>query len=105
VRQEATGLRNFANLGRAKSAHAISVTGMSDNFEAFTGPLVDQCGKWVRFEIRINREGFEYIVKNELYNQKARPPSATRTRTTRFSCPSTMASGMARLKSSWPGRN
>jgi hypothetical protein len=70
VRQEAKGLRNFANLGRSKSEHTVSVTGMRDNFEAFTGPLVDQYGKWVRFEIRINREEFEYIVKNELYNQE-----------------------------------
>jgi hypothetical protein len=39
-----------------------------DNFEAFTGPLVDQNGKWVRFEIRLNKEEFNYIVGNGLYS-------------------------------------
>jgi hypothetical protein len=65
ARQPAKGLRSFAN-----TRHSISLTGARDNFEAFTGPLVDQYGKWARFEIRINREEFDYIVKNELYNQE-----------------------------------
>lgn len=58
------GLRNFAN-----RRHANAMTTENDNFEAFTGPLVDQNGKWVRYEIRLDAEEFNYIVKNELYSQ------------------------------------
>ena len=39
-----------------------------DNFEAFSGPLVDQNGKWVRFEALVNHEEFDYIRTNELYS-------------------------------------
>ncbi|MGC3990289.1 MAG: hypothetical protein QM796_11525 [Chthoniobacteraceae bacterium] len=57
-------LRNFANM-----PHSGGNTAARDNFEAFTGPLVDQYGKWARFEIRVNQPEFDYIYKNELYNQ------------------------------------
>jgi len=50
-------------------ANAPSHTGIRDNFEAFTGPLVDQNGNWARFEIRVNKEEFDYILDNELYSQ------------------------------------
>jgi len=40
----------------------------SDNFQAFSGPLVDQNGKWVRYEAMVNPEEFEYICRNELYS-------------------------------------
>lgn len=39
-----------------------------DNFEAFSGPLVDQNGKWVRYEALVNHEEFDYIRSNELYS-------------------------------------
>jgi hypothetical protein len=40
----------------------------NDNFQAFSGPLVDQNGKWVRYEALVNPEEFEYIFKNTLYS-------------------------------------
>jgi hypothetical protein len=64
VRMPASGLRALANTHRPDS-----IAGSNGNFEAFTGPLVDQHGNWARFEIRVNREEFDYIVRNELYNQ------------------------------------
>lgn len=36
--------------------------------QAFSGPLVDQDGKWLHYSALMNRPEFEYIVKNELYN-------------------------------------
>ena len=36
--------------------------------QAFTGPIWDQNGNITRYEIRINRKEFDYILKNELYN-------------------------------------
>jgi hypothetical protein len=51
-----------------KSAWRQHTTAAS-NTEAFSGPLIDQNGKWVRYQIRVNREEFDYIVKNQLYSQ------------------------------------
>jgi hypothetical protein len=42
----------------------------SSNLEAFSGPLVDQHGHWVRYQMRVNHEEFDYIVCNELYSQE-----------------------------------
>ena len=39
-----------------------------DNFEAFSGPLVDQNGKWVRYEALVNQREFQYILDNKLYS-------------------------------------
>ncbi|MFN2598581.1 MAG: hypothetical protein ABR563_15525 [Pyrinomonadaceae bacterium] len=35
-----------------------------------TGPLVDPHGQYVRFEISLNKETFDYIVANKLYNRE-----------------------------------
>jgi hypothetical protein len=39
------------------------------NLEAFSGPLVDQNGHWVRYQARVNREEFDYVMTNQLYSQ------------------------------------
>ena len=44
-------------------------TNAASNLQAFSGPLVDQNGNWVRYQTRINREEFEYIRSNGLYSQ------------------------------------
>jgi hypothetical protein len=43
-------------------------TTAGSNTEAFGGPLVDQNGNWARFQIRVNREEFDYIYNNGLYS-------------------------------------
>ena len=43
---------------------------LADFVQAFTGPLVDLNGKFVRYESYINKPIFDYIVSNELYNQE-----------------------------------
>lgn len=55
-------------LFRAKAAWRAHTTSADENFQAFTGPLVDQNGKWVRYEVLVNREEFTYIYENALYN-------------------------------------
>jgi hypothetical protein len=35
-----------------------------------TGPLIDQNGRFVRYEILMNRPMFEYILQHQLYNQQ-----------------------------------
>ncbi len=43
---------------------------LTDVIQPFnTGPLIDQSGQYVRFEIVLNKPMFEYIVQNRLYNQ------------------------------------
>jgi hypothetical protein len=44
-------------------------TTAASNLQAFSGPLVDQNGEWARYQIRVNREEFDYIFTNELYSQ------------------------------------
>ena len=36
--------------------------------QAFSGPLVDQNGRWLHYMALINHEDFDYVVNNELYN-------------------------------------
>jgi hypothetical protein len=43
---------------------------LTDSVQAFTGPLVDQNGVFVRYESYLNKPQFDYIVENELYNQE-----------------------------------
>lgn len=40
----------------------------NENFQAFSGPLVDQNGKWVRYQVLVNHEEFDYIFQNRLYS-------------------------------------
>jgi hypothetical protein len=56
-------------LTKTKAAWRQHSTSADQNFQAFSGPLVDQNGKWVRYQVLVNREEFEYIFKNELYSQ------------------------------------
>lgn len=39
-----------------------------EDLQAFSGPLVDQNGKWVHYQVMINREEYDYFVANTLYN-------------------------------------
>jgi len=43
---------------------------LHDSMQAFTGPLVDQNGVFVRYQSFVNKPEFDYIVTNELYNQE-----------------------------------
>jgi len=54
---------------RARSAWRDH-TNAASNLEAFSGPLVDQNGEWVRYQIRVNQPEFNYIYAHHLYNQQ-----------------------------------
>jgi len=41
---------------------------LSESLQAFTGPLVDQAGHWVRYQVALNDIEFTYLVANKLYN-------------------------------------
>ncbi|MEO8129624.1 MAG: hypothetical protein ABJF23_00010 [Bryobacteraceae bacterium] len=41
---------------------------VNEGKQAFSGPLVDQNGRWVHYVSFMNRVEFDYVVKNELYN-------------------------------------
>lgn len=44
----------------------VNIVGEED--QAFSGPLYDQNGNIVRYEVLMNREEFDYVVNNKLYN-------------------------------------
>jgi hypothetical protein len=66
---EVTAASSEQPLIRDKAAWRQHTTRADQNFQAFSGPLVDQNGKWVRYQVLVNREEFEYIFENELYSQ------------------------------------
>jgi hypothetical protein len=45
-----------------------TIGGASGSLQAFTGPMIDQQGKWVRYQAAMNRVSFDYLVENKLYN-------------------------------------
>src|SRR5208337_4873418 len=55
-------------LTKTKAAWRQHATIANQNFEAFSGPLVDQNGKWARYQALVNREEFDYLITNKLYN-------------------------------------
>jgi hypothetical protein len=55
-------------LNKSKAAWRQHATVAQQNFEAFSGPLVDQNGRWVRYQALVNREEFDYLISNKLYN-------------------------------------
>jgi hypothetical protein len=41
---------------------------LDESLQAFTGPMIDQQGKWVRYQAAMNKVEFDYVVENKLYN-------------------------------------
>lgn len=59
-----TGIYRFAQR-LEKSTHAIKIRG---NSQVFGGPLVDQNGRFVRYEVRMNQTEYTYITQNDLWD-------------------------------------
>ncbi|WP_165072898.1 hypothetical protein [Paludisphaera rhizosphaerae] len=54
---------------KINNRHALNRTQIVDeSLQAFTGPLVDQQGLWVRYKVYVNRTSYEYIRRNGLYS-------------------------------------
>ena len=43
---------------------------LDESLQAFKGPMIDQEGKWVRYQVALNQTEFDYLVQNKLYNQE-----------------------------------
>ncbi|MBK1790167.1 hypothetical protein [Persicirhabdus sediminis] len=74
---------------------------LDESLQAFTGPMIDQNGKWVRYQVAINNVEFDYLVKNELYNQDGQ---AKFTETQKIQFPAnngTESYGAMEIKMSW----
>jgi hypothetical protein len=41
---------------------------LDESLQAFTGPMIDQNGKWVRYQEALNPIEYDYVVENKLYN-------------------------------------
>lgn len=41
---------------------------LDESLQAFTGPMVDQNGKWVRYQVSMNKVEYDYLVETKLYN-------------------------------------
>jgi hypothetical protein len=68
-----------------------------------TGPLIDQNGKYARFEILVNEEMFQYIVDHELYSKASQ---SRQTRHVIFPCGSKRGEkhehqGSVMIKAAW----
>jgi hypothetical protein len=54
---------------KVSNRNAVNRTQILDeSLQAFTGPLVDQQGLWVRYKVYANRTDYEYVRKNGLYS-------------------------------------
>ncbi len=88
-------------LERTKAAWTTTVRA-DQNLQAFSGPLVDQNGKWVRYQVKINREEYDYLVQNKLYNLDGQI-DFSRSSVVSFpiSDPTTSQRGAIELKMAW----
>ncbi|EDY80881.1 hypothetical protein VDG1235_498 [Verrucomicrobiia bacterium DG1235] len=74
---------------------------LDESLQAFTGPMVDQQGKWVRYQVAMNKTEFDYLVENKLYNLEGQ---AAFTANNSISFPSndgTRKQGSMEIKMSW----
>lgn len=51
---------------------------LDENLQAFTGPMIDQEGNWVRYQVALNQVEFDYLVENKLYNQEGQAAFTSR---------------------------
>src|SRR5690606_19257041 len=55
---------------RVVNRWALNKTVASETGQPFdTGPLIDQNGNYVRYELLVNRPMFEYLLQNRLYSR------------------------------------
>jgi hypothetical protein len=75
------------DLYKSKAAWRQHVTNADENFQAFSGPLVDQNGKWVRYEVLVDHEEFDYLLQNKLYSLDGQRAFSAKTRDNRVDFP------------------
>jgi hypothetical protein len=57
------------SLDRFKAGWRMATT-IDQGKQAFSGPLIDQNGKWIHYISLVNRTEFDYLVSNKLYSQE-----------------------------------
>ena len=61
-------------LGLGQPADRVKVPGettkplLDESLQAFTGPMVDQNGRWVRYQVSMNEIEYDFLVEHKLYN-------------------------------------
>jgi hypothetical protein len=75
--------------------------GSSGSLQAFTGPLIDQQGKWVRYQAAMNDIEFDYVVKNALYNLEGQSAFTAKNRISFPANEGVTRHGSMEIKMSW----
>ena len=88
----AAGMRVVVNIGKTPGL-------IEESTQPFdTGPLIDQAGKYARFEIKMNRSMFDYIVANKLYSKAGQQ---TFNAPANFACGQGSVEGAIMVKAAW----
>jgi hypothetical protein len=75
---------------------------LDESLQAFTGPMIDQAGNWVRYEVLLNSVEFDYLVKNKLYNLEGQAEYAARGHKIEFPAnDGTTSRGSMEVKLAW----
>jgi len=77
--------------------------------QAFTSPIWDQSGNIVRYEIRLNKPDFDYIVSNDLFNLNGQAAFSQAGKKVEFPAASRTKMGVVEIKLAWkilePGKD
>jgi len=65
---EIPGVANFDKNTRILYLNNKTKNVLDEELQAFTGPLWDQNGNLVRYEVLMNKDEFDYVVDNTFYN-------------------------------------
>ncbi len=74
---------------------------LDESLQAFQGPMVDQQGHWVRYEIGVNRREFDYLVENKLYSLEGEAEFTAKNKITFPANDGTKSHGAIELKFAW----
>lgn len=86
-------------LDRFKAAWKMNTT-VNEGKQAFSGPLIDQNGRWVHYVSFMNRPEFDYIVAHELYNLEGQA-AFVQSNQIQFPVNTDTAAGAIEIKFAW----
>lgn len=81
--------------------HPPVLSGASGSLQAFTGPMIDQQGKWVRYQAAMNDVEFDYLVENKLYNLEGQVTYTAKNQINFPANKGTTKHGAMEIKMSW----
>ncbi len=77
------------------------IGGGSGSLQAFTGPMIDQQGKWVRYQAAMNDVEFNFLVENKLYNLEGQVAYTAKNQIVFPANQGTSKHGAIEIKMSW----